>query len=181
MNENDIIKMCQRLAKKYKDPQEYDDLVSEGVLKALEVVAKGKTDKNLLYSYIQGAMNEYYNIRKHTVHVPVQDKAKRFSVENDPYNWTEIAMFNVLYSETAELDENSSTTPSVEIEYEQKEWIRYIKKKMIEVLDEEELKIIDMRYFSNMTQDDVSKHMSHNQVWVHRKEKEALRKIKNSL
>ena len=86
MNENDIIKMCQRLAKKYKDPQEYDDLVSEGVLKALELVAKGKTDKNLLYSHVQGAMNEYYNIRKHTVHVPVQDKEKRFSMKNTPYN-----------------------------------------------------------------------------------------------
>ena len=90
-------------------------------------------------------------------------------------------MFNVLYSETAELDENSSTTPSVEIEYEQKEWIRYIKSKMVEVLDEEELKIIDMRYFSNMTLDEVGNKLGHNKMWVNRKEKIALSKVRKNL
>lgn len=181
MNENDIIKMCQRLAKKYKDPQEYDDLVSEGVLKALELVAKGKTDKNLLYSHVQGAMNEYYNIRKNLLYVPVHSWSKSMSQEDDIKSWTYLAMHNALYSETVELDESCSATPSVEIEYEQKEWIRYIKKKMIEVLDEEELKIIDMRYFSNMTQDDVANRLGKHQKWVSRKEIKALKKIRDNL
>ena len=173
--------MCQRLAKKYKDPQEYDDLVSEGVMRCLELKNKGESKKNLFYTHAAFAMNDYYNIKRHSVNVPVQAKAKSMSQEDEIKSWTDLAMRNVLYSETVELDENCSTTPSVEIEYEKKEWLRYLKSKMVEVLDEEELKIIDMRYFGNMTQDDVSKHMSHNQVWVHRKEKEALMKIKNSL
>jgi RNA polymerase sigma factor (sigma-70 family) len=181
MNENDIIKMCQRLAKKYKDPQEYDDLVSEGVMRCLELKNKGESKKNLFYTHAAFAMNDYYNIKRHSVNVPVQAKAKSMSQEDEIKSWTDLAMHNVLYSETVELDESCSATPSVEIEYEKKEWLRYLKSKMVEVLDEEELKIIDMRYFSNMTQDDVANRLGKHQKWVSRKEIKALKKIRDNL
>jgi len=181
MNENDIIKMCQRLAKKYKDPQEYDDLVSEGFIKCLELIKSGVNDARILHNSAAIQMNEYYNIRKNIVYVPVHSWSKSMSQDDDIKSWTYLAMHNALYSETVELQESSSATPSVEIEYEQKEWIRYIKKKMIEVLDEEELKIIDMRYFSNMTQDDVANKIGKHQKWVSRKEIKALKKIRDSL
>ena len=181
MNENDIIKMCRRLAKKYKDPQEYDDLVSEGVMRCLELKNKGESKKNLFYTHAAFAMNDYYNIKRQSVYVPVHSWSKSMSQDDDIKSWTYLAMHNALYSETVELDESCSATPSVEIEYEQKEWIRYIKKKMIEVLDEEELKIIDMRYFSNMTLDEVGNKLGHNKMWVNRKEKIALSKVRNNL
>ena len=181
MNENDIIKMCQRLAKKYKDPQEYDDLVSEGFIKCLELIKSGVNDARILHNSAAIQMNEYYNIRKNIVYVPVHSWSKSMSQEDDIKSWTYLAMHNALYSETVELDESCSATPSVEIEYEQKEWIRYIKKKMIEVLDEEELKIIDMRYFSNMTLDEVGNKLGHNKMWVNRREKIALSKVRNNL
>lgn len=181
MNENDIIKMCQRLAKKYKDPQEYDDLVSEGFIKCLELIKSGVNDVRILHNSAAIQMNEYYNIRKNIVYVPVQGKAKGLSMENDFIRWNDLAMLNALKSETVELDESISTTPSVEIEYERKEWFRYLKSKMVEVLDEDELKIIDMRYFSNMTQDDVANKIGKHQKWVSRREIKALKKIRDSL
>ena len=181
MNDKDIVKMCQRLARKYNDPQEFNDLVSEGVIKALEMMREGKTDKNLLYSYVQGVMNEYYNIRRHTVYVPVQGKAKALTMENESDKWTDVAMHNALRSELVGLDENTASTPSAEIEYEKKEWLQYVKMKAYDVLDRVEWKIISMRYFDNMTQDEVAKKLSQHQVWVHRKEKSALEKIRNNL
>jgi len=181
MNDKDIVKMCQRLARKYNDPQEFNDLVSEGVIKALEMMREGKTDKNLLYSYVQGVMNEYYNIRRHIVYVPVQGKAKAPTMENESDKWTDVAMHNALRSDLVDLDENTATTPSAEIEYEKKEWLRYVKMKAYDVLDRVEWKIISMRYFDNMTQDEVAKQLSQHQVWVHRKEKAALEKIRNNL
>jgi RNA polymerase sporulation-specific sigma factor len=52
---------------------------------------------------------------------------------------------------------------------------------MVEVLDKEEMKIIDMRYFSNMTQDEVGNELGHNKMWVSRKEKAALSRVRNNL
>jgi len=181
MNNRKIIKMCMLLARKYSDPQEFDDLVSEGLIKCLELKNSGVTNPKILYKSAAIQMNEYYNIRKHTVFVPVQGKAKGLSVENDSINWTDVAMFNALRAEVIELNENVATTPSVEIEYEQKEWIRHIKSIMVEVLDKEEMKIIDMRYFSNMTQDEVGNELGHNKMWVSRKEKAALSRVRNNL
>ena len=103
------------------------------------------------------------------------------SIEDDANTWTDVAMHNALRTDLVELDENTATTPSAEMEYEKKEWLQYVKMKAYDVLDRVEWKIISMRYFDNMTQDEVGKHIGHNQKWVSRKEANALRKIRNNL
>ena len=181
MNDKDIVKMCQRLARKYNDPQEFNDLVSEATIKCLELIKSGVTNPRVLYKSAAVEMNEYYNIRRHTVYVPVQGKAKALTMENESDKWTDVAMHNALRTDLVEIDENTATTPSAEMEYEKKEWLRYVKMKAYDVLDRVEWKIISMRYFDNMTQDEVGKRIGHNQKWVSRKEANALRKIRNNL
>ena len=111
MNNDDMMKMCRSLARKYNDKQEYDDLVSEGVLKCLELIAEGKTDKNLLYSHAQREMHDYYNVRKSVVYVPVRGKAHSMKQNDDVDGWTAIALQNALYGESVEYEEYMSETP----------------------------------------------------------------------
>jgi len=40
MEMNDIVIMCERLARKFNRPQHYDDMVSEGILKVYELLGK---------------------------------------------------------------------------------------------------------------------------------------------
>jgi RNA polymerase sigma factor (sigma-70 family) len=181
MDNDDIMKMCRSLARKYNDPQEYDDLVSEGVLKCLELIAEDKTDKNLLYSHAQGAMNEYYNIKNSVVYVPVQGKAKSMSSDDDVDGWTAIALQNALYGESVEYEEYMSQVPSTEELYERKEWLARVQTVAFTCLTQEEWAIIRMRYWDDMSQDDVGIHMGHNKMWVSRHERVALEKICNNL
>ena len=51
----------------------------------------------------------------------------------------------------------------------------------IDNLNEEEKSIIEMRYFNDMTQTEVSKILGTNQVNIHRKEEKILNKLNKSL
>jgi len=181
MDNDNIMKMCRSLARKYNDPQEYDDLVSEGVVKVLEMVAEGKTDKNLLYSHARNVMQDYYNIRRAVVHVPVQGAARIVSSDSDVDGWTATALQQALYGDSVEYEEYMSQVPSTEELYEQKEWYAKVQTVAITCLTQEEWAIIRMRYWDEMTQDDVGIHMGRNKMWVSRHEKAALEKIRNNL
>lgn len=61
MQTDDIKEMCERLASKYQNRQEFDDLVSVGVLKCLELVAEGVTSPPALYYRARDEMNDYFN------------------------------------------------------------------------------------------------------------------------
>jgi RNA polymerase sigma factor (sigma-70 family) len=178
---DEIIKMCRSLARKYNDPQEYDDLVSEGVIACMEMVNQGKTDKNLLYSHAKREMHDYYNLKRTPVYVPSSSKVHSMGRETSVDGWTETAMQNALYGEAVEIEEHTLQVPSTEELYERKEWLARIQTIAITCLTQEEWAIVKMRYWEDMTQDDVAKVMCRNQKWVSRKEKSALDKICNNL
>ena len=54
-------------------------------------------------------------------------------------------------------------------------------KEILETLDEEELKLINLRYFQDKTQSETAKFLHTNQVQVYRKEKKKLKKIKKTV
>jgi RNA polymerase sigma factor (sigma-70 family) len=126
-------------------------------------------------------MNDYYNIKRKPVHVPIQGKAKGMTADDDVDGWTETAMHNALYGEAVEIEEHTLQVPSTEEIYERKEWLARVQTIAITCLTQEEWAIIKMRYWEDMTQDDVAKTMCKNQKWVSRKEKVALDKICNNL
>ena len=181
MDNDNIMKMCRSLARKYNDPQEYDDLVSEGVVKVLELVAEGVSNIGVLHKSAAVAMNEYYNIKNSVVHVPVQGKAKSMSSDDDVDGWTSVALHSALYGEKVEYEEYMSQAPSTEELYEQKEWFARVQTVAVSNLTQEEWEIIRMRYWDDLTQDDVGIHMGRNKMWVSRHERAALDKICNNL
>ena len=62
MNNQDILDMCKRLASKYYNHQDYDDIVSEGVVLCLNMRAEGITEPFKLYYSARTAMFNYVNV-----------------------------------------------------------------------------------------------------------------------
>ena len=63
MQQAEITEMCERLASKYNNRQDFDDLVSVGTLKCLELMERGVTKPSTLYYRARDEMNEYINMR----------------------------------------------------------------------------------------------------------------------
>lgn len=177
MTNEEIIKMCRTLARKYNDPQEYDDLVSEGVVRILGLRAEGKEDKNLLYSHAQLAMNDYYNLARSPVRVPKSGAAHMMSADNDVDGWTAVALQQALFGEVVEYEEYMSQTPSTEEIYERTEWLAHVTTLAVTNLKEDEWEILKMRYWDDKTQSEVAKVLQISQQALQKREKMALDKI----
>lgn len=70
MNNQDILDMCRRLASKYYNHQEYDDIVSEGVVLCLNMRAEGIKEPSKLYYSARTAMFQYVNVSMSTFSYP---------------------------------------------------------------------------------------------------------------
>lgn len=181
MSHEEILRVCRSLARKYNDPQEYDDLVSEGVMCMLDLVKQGEKRKGVLYKSAAVVMNEYYNIKRNSVYVPVQGKAKGMTAESAADTWTALALQNALYGESIQFEDYMTEAPSTEGLFEQKEFLEHMLNVAVKVLSETELKIIHMRYWQDMPQDEVGDALGQNKMWVSRKEAKALETICNNL
>ena len=62
--------------------------------------------------------------------------------------------------------------------YEAKELASYVIKTAREKLTAEELDVLDMRFFGDMTQDEVSNVVGKSKMWVSRQETSALKKLR---
>ena len=69
MTQEDLLKVCQLLAHKYRSSQEIDDLISEGYLAGLESIQQGHPKENT-YTIVRKAMHTYYNIKLKPVTMP---------------------------------------------------------------------------------------------------------------
>jgi DNA-directed RNA polymerase specialized sigma subunit len=70
MTNQEILDMCRRLAGKYRNSQEYDDLVSEGVVKCLDLRAGGVDSPAALYYEARRSMHYYYNVGSSQISYP---------------------------------------------------------------------------------------------------------------
>jgi RNA polymerase sigma factor (sigma-70 family) len=177
MKNDEIIKMCRSLARKYNDPQEYDDLVSEGVICVLDLIAQGEKRKSVLHKSAAVVMNEYYNIKRSPVYVPVQGKAKGMGADDDVEGWTSTALQQALYGESVEYEEYMSQVPSTADVYEHKEWLAFVVALAITNLRQDEWNLIKMRFWEDLTQEEVAKVLQISRQGVAKREKIALDKL----
>lgn len=70
MNNQDILEMCRRLAKKYYNHQDYDDLVSEGVVECLKLRSKGVKEPYKLWYRARDVMYDYINVKSSNFSYP---------------------------------------------------------------------------------------------------------------
>ena len=181
MRSEEILKMCRSLARKYNDPQEYDDLISEGVICVLDLMAKGEKRKSVLHKSAAVVMNEYYNIKRSPVYIPVQGKAKGMGADDDVDGWTAVALQQALYGESVEYEEYMSQVPSTEDLYEHKEWLAFVTALAITNLPKEEWDLLKMRFWEDMTQKEVADVLQISQQAMQKREKLILSKLEELL
>ena len=70
MNNQEILDMCRRLAKKYYNHQDYDDLVSEGVVECLKLRSKGVKEPYKLWYRARDVMYDYINVKSSNFSYP---------------------------------------------------------------------------------------------------------------
>ena len=104
MNIEEMMKMCRSLAYKYNSPNQFDDLVSEGMLECLEQVDQGNTHGANLRRMANRAMHDYLNLKTLPVTVPVSDLSRSLSrghEGNHTYSKEGLGMLDLAVHSTA--------------------------------------------------------------------------------
>ena len=187
MNTETVVTMCERLARKMGRPQHYEDLVSEGVLKSLEVLDDTPdTHPANVYRAARKRMYDYVNFDCHGLSVPASDAARAVArgndtSERDDYSERGLELLRAtLDSEWSEYDEDftESYLPTAEEALINKDTGETLTRMILEALTDDESQIIILRYFEEATQDEVADLYGLTQQAVSLREVRALRKLR---
>lgn len=162
MNTEEMMKMCRSLAYKYNSPNQFDDLVSEGMLECLEQVDQGNTHGANLRRMANRAMHDYINIKTLAVSVPLSEPARSLARGTD-YKST-MSREGVTKLQQAI---NSTSTPleSAEIVdeeydpaivYEKKQTVLDIVRLSRDTLNESDWDLFSRHYLEMETTDDIA-------------------------
>lgn len=187
-----ILKICKVLAGRYRKQDQYEDLVSEGILACYECKAEGKQRKADYVGAARRAMNDLTNIKSKAVTVPNSWASRTVSrVLSEESDNTEelsgvtgetfILLMSAMSNMTEVVGETTCLTQDHALDYERREYNAHVLSVAITTLDQEEWQVIKMRYYEDMTQDDVAYLLGTNQKWVSRVEKRALEVLKSWL
>lgn len=190
MDSKEIIKMCEKIAYKYNRPEDFEDIVQEAVLACYEVLAvKNEPHPAELYRAAQKRAYDYVNFDTHGLTIPASDTARSVSRKGEAgesSSWSDEAVDHltmVLHSEWGEYDDEM-----VDGDYKNPEELLIDKQThselletLCDVLSERELKIIRLRYFEDMTQDEVAEEFGVVQSTVKKWEDKALNTVKKRL
>jgi len=183
---HEILEMCERVANRFNSPSHRDDMVQEGVLKCYEILSENEeVHPAHLYREAKRRMHDYINIDVLPVAVPAHNITRRLTRDiNDKtmgdmsetgHKWLKV----ILSSPSGQYSEEYGASSREHVSrYEAKELANYVIKIAREKLTTEELEVIEMRYFGDMTQDDISKVTGNSQSSVFRREESALRKLR---
>lgn len=191
MEDHKILKLCQVLANRYRNGSQYEDLLSEGLVACYECKDQGKTAEKDYVGAARRAMNDYINIKTKAVSIPSTWASQAVSramgqgeeleelegVEDATLTLMQQAMGNYtlqLEYDTLEVEDHAEA-------FEKREYEAYVRRVAEETLSSEEFEILSMRYYKDMSQEDVAKTIGKGQTHVFRLEKSALEKLKTAL
>jgi len=177
---DEIVTMCEKLARKYRRPHMNDDLVSEGVLAVYERLETTPDEYPAsLYRRANKAMYDYINVKTKAVTIPSSRTADSLMTGKDYSGQTHSdegkrVLGVALKSTTVEFDEEfMGTVEDCTASYERKDYIQ----KGFNKLNDKEKKVINMRYFSGQTQEEVAEFYGFSRQYVSVLEEEALYKM----
>ena len=156
--------MCEGLARRYKNPNHYDDLVGEGVLQCYEILAEDpKPHPAKLYREANRRMHDYLNLDVFPVAIPASDVSRRLSRDIDAgefgdTNWSEDGinyLRNILSSEIIPFDTASLFNETVEENYEETDFYNKLNSQIELQLGEDERLLLHMKFVESMTQVDM--------------------------
>ena len=188
ISNEDLINMCRKLAHKYNRPNDFDDIVSEGAIVCLELRAEDpEVHPAKLYREANRAMHDYINLSLQPVSIPKHNVARRLSHDiNDEdignmseggANW----LRNILSSEAVSYEDFSSSIPDHAEEYEKADYENYVLTVAEKHLSLEEWRILRLRFWEDMSQQEVADAISSTQRQVSRIESKALETLCNNL
>lgn len=158
MDTKEIVIMCEKLANRYRRPHLRDDIISEGILAIYERLnVEPEEYPASLYRRANKAMYDYINIKSKAINIPTNAMAGQLSrgIEYDGQNYSEEGKKNLsdaILSTVVGFDEEYMTAvQDCTDKYERQDYID----KAIRNLTERERQVIRMRYFDDMTQQDV--------------------------
>ena len=185
----EILEMCERVANRFNSPSHRDDMVQEGVLKCYEILAgDDKVHPAHLYREAKRRMHDYINIDVLPVAVPAHNITRRLTrditdkskgdMSETGHKWLKV----ILSSTSGQYNEEYGASSREHVSrYEAKELASYVIKTAREKLTTEELEVVKLRYFGDMTQEDVANAMGKNKMWVSRYENSAMQKLRKSV
>lgn len=183
---HEILEMCERVANRFNSPSHRDDMVQEGVLKCYEILEDNEeVHPAHLYREAKRRMHDYINIDVLPVAVPAHNITRRLTRDiNDKttgdmsetgHKWLKV----ILSSTSGQYSEEYGASSREHVSrHEAKELASYVIKTAREKLTAEELDVLDMRFFGDMTQDEVSNVVGKSKMWVSRQETSALKKLR---
>lgn len=188
ISNEDLINMCRKLAHKYNRPNDFDDIVSEGAIVCLELRAEDpEVHPAKLYREANRAMHDYINLSLQPVSIPKHNVSRRLShdindeetgnMSEDGANW----LRNILSSEAVSYEEFSSSIPDHAEEYERADYENYVLTVAEQHLSLEEWRILRLRFWEDMSQQEVADAISSTQRQVSRIESKALETLCNNL
>ena len=185
----EIVGMCEKLANRFNSPSHRDDMVQEGVLKCYEILADDdKVHPAHLYREAKRRMHDYRNLDVLPVTVPAHNITRRLTRDIDDdeigemseagHKWLKV----VLSSTSGQYNEEYGGSGKDHVErYETRDFAKHVIKTARDKLTTEELEVVKLRYFGDMTQEDVANAMGKNKMWVSRYENSAMQKLRKSV
>lgn len=187
----DFSNLCKSLARRYRNTQQFNDLVSEGVLACYETLAEGKTSPADFTGAARRAMNDYINVKTKAVSIPtgrnaqVVSKAMSSDIElgsvDGMSEGTLLSFVQAMSNLTESVGDDTAFTIDHAVLFEEKDYQAHVMNVAKKILSATQMKVIELRYFQDMTQDEVGTMLGTNKMWVSRHEKEALSKLRKNL
>lgn len=189
MEAKEITKMCKILARRYKNPVHYEDLVSEGILACYELLNEEPDVTNLrLYQKASSAMHDYINISCLAVSVPKSDVSRRLARDIDVdlsavdtnYSADGIELLRTtLKSEVVDLDKSPVTQPSSEEIYETVDFIKVLYKTLSKELSGDEQLLFSMRFEEDMSLSECGQFFGMSKEAVHKRQVKLVQKVRD--
>lgn len=183
--------LCKSLARKYKSRNNYEDLISEGVIACYEALSQGQQSRESLMGVARRAMHDYTNIKTKVVNVPVSGASRRASKLVSGGSLPEgvdgvsagtlTALLAALSPTIESVPEDYPCTRDHALEYEAREYYTHVLTVAVMSLTREEWAVFKMRYLDEMTQDVVADALGVSQTWVFRHEKSSLDRLRHKL
>ena len=176
-------RMCKAIARNYRAPSHYEDMVQEGLLVCLELLTEApETSLMALRNAVNKRIYNYINFDVKGLSIPASDTARaiaRGNVPNGHSSYSEEGIARIAQTlgyEWCSYNEDVLASDDLTSEelYLVKEEKAYLKSVAEKALSQEELEVIHLRYYQGMTQSMVSDYLKITKSSVQRIEKVAL-------
>jgi len=191
LTDKEILKLCQTLARKYKKPQEYDDLVSEGLVACYECKSEGKGHKKDYVGAARRAMNDYINIKTKSMSIPDTWPARTVSHAmatgedldklEGVKSGTLKSLMDAMSNDTLDVEELEIATPDHAVDYEKRDYEAYMISVAVTTLDLKELQLLKERYYEGKSQEALADELGVSQRTISRREDAILDKLRQCL